>query len=548
MSDANGETTAPPRQDRSHTSLSGQPVPPLVGPSEVADHDDDAALGVPGSPPYTRGVYASMYRGRVWTMRQFAGYGTPAETNARYRFLLGQGQGGLSVAFDMPTLMGLDSDDPRSEGEVGRCGVATDSLDDFEALFDGIPLGDITTSMTISGPAPIAFAFFLATAERQGVVWERLGGTLQTDILKEYIAQKEWLFPPRPHLRLIGDLMAFCAARVTRFHPISVSGYHIREAGATAAQELAFTLADGFAYVELGLQRGLDPAVFVPGLSFFFNSHIDLLEELGKFRAARRIWERWLRERYGIADADARRLRFHTQTAGVSNTAQQPMNNVVRTAVEALTAVLGGTQSLHTNALDEVLALPTEHAARLALRTQQVIAFESGVADVADPLGGSYVVERATDEIEALAEELFAQIDEMGRGSMLEGVLAGIERGWFQGLISEAAFEEQRRLESGDLVKVGVTAFADPGAASVDTLVIGPEAEAEQREAVGRTRSLRDRAAADGALATLVSAAADEDADLIEPLIGCARARCTEGEIVHALTAVFGGYRETPRF
>ncbi|MGZ8613925.1 MAG: acyl-CoA mutase large subunit family protein [Actinomycetota bacterium] len=547
MSDANGGVR-PPRQDRSHTSLSGEPIPALVGPEDVPDRDDDAALGLPGSPPYTRGVYPSMYRGRVWTMRQFAGFGTPAETNARYRFLLEQGQGGLSVAFDMPTLMGLDSDDPRSEGEVGRCGVATDSLDDFETLFDDIPLGDITTSMTISGPAPIAFAFFLATAERQGVDWERLGGTLQTDILKEYIAQKEWLFPPRPHLRLIGDLMTFCAASAPRFHPISVSGYHIREAGATAAQELAFTLADGFAYVELGLQRGLDPAVFVPGLSFFFNSHIDLLEELGKFRAARRIWERWLRERYGVTDADARRLRFHTQTAGVSNTAQQPMNNVVRTALEALTAVLGGTQSLHTNALDEVLALPTEHAARLALRTQQVIAFESGVSDVADPLGGSYVVERATDEIEASAEELLAHIDAMGDGSMLEGVLSGIERGWFQQLIAEAAFEEQRRLESGDLVKVGVNAFVDDGAASVDTLVIGPEAEEFQRDAVAMTRSQRDPAAADGALATLVSAAADDDADLIEPLIACARARCTEGEIVRALAGVFGDYRETPRF
>ena len=537
-----------PSPDRSHTSLSGEPVPALVGPDDAPDRDLQATLGMPGSPPYTRGVYPSMYRGRLWTMRQFAGFGSPTETNARYRFLLEQGQGGLSVAFDMPTLMGLDSDDPLSEGEVGRCGVATDSLDDFETLFDGIPLGDITTSMTISGPATIAFAFFLATAERQGVDWQRLDGTLQTDIFKEYIAQKEWLFPPRPHLRLIGDLMAFCAERVPQFHPISVSGYHIREAGATAAQELAFTLADGFAYVELGLARGLDPALFVPGLSFFFNSHIDMLEELGKFRAARRIWERWLRERYGVDDADARRLRFHTQTAGVSNTAQQPMNNVVRTALEALTAVLGGTQSLHTNALDEVLALPTEHAARLALRTQQVIAHESGVADVADPLGGSYVVERATDEIEARAEELFAHIDEMGNGSMLEGVLEGIERGWFQQLIAEAAFTEQRRLESGDLVKVGVNAFVDPGAASVDTLVIGPEAEAGQLEAVARTRSHRDEAAADGALADLRSAAATDDAELIGPLVECARALCTEGEIVRALRSVFGEYRETPRY
>ncbi|MEX1264718.1 MAG: methylmalonyl-CoA mutase family protein [Actinomycetota bacterium] len=547
MSDPQQPADAP-SQDRSHTSLSGEPVPALVGPGDAPDRDPEAALGMPGSPPYTRGVYPSMYRGRLWTMRQFAGFGSPAQTNARYRFLLDQGQGGLSVAFDMPTLMGLDSDDPRSEGEVGRCGVATDSLDDFETLFDGIPLGDITTSMTISGPATIAFAFFLATAERQGVDRQRLDGTLQTDILKEYIAQKEWLFPPRPHLRLIGDLMAFCAEHVPKFHPISVSGYHIREAGATAAQELAFTLADGFAYVELGLQRGLDPARFVPGLSFFFNSHIDLLEELGKFRAARRIWERWLRERYGVTDADARRLRFHTQTAGVSNTAQQPMNNVVRTALEALTAVLGGTQSLHTNALDEVLALPTEHAARLALRTQQVIAYESGVADVADPLGGSYVVERATDEIEAKAEELFDHIDEMGKGSMLEGVLEGIERGWFQQLIAEAAFSEQRRLESGDLLKVGVNAFVDPGAASVDTLVIGPEAEAGQLESVARTRSHRDQAAADRALADLSSAAADDHAELIGPLVECARALCTEGEIVRTLSTVFGEYRETPRY
>ena len=545
MTDTQRRTTTPD-QDRSHRSLSGEPVPVVVGPGD--GRDLDATLGVPGSPPYTRGVYPSMYRGRLWTMRQFAGFGSPTETNARYRFLLDQGQGGLSVAFDMPTLMGLDSDDPLSDGEVGRCGVATDSLEDFETLFDGIPLGDITTSMTISGPAPIAFAFFLATAERQGADWRRLDGTLQTDILKEYIAQKEWLFPPRPHLRLIGDLMAFCAEHVPKFHPISVSGYHIREAGATAAQELAFTLADGFAYVELGLQRGLDPTRFVPGLSFFFNSHIDLLEELGKFRAARRIWERWLRERYGVTDDHARRLRFHTQTAGVSNTAQQPMNNVVRTALEALTAVLGGTQSLHTNALDEVLALPTEHAARLALRTQQVIAYESGVADVADPLGGSYAVERATDDIEAKAEELFATIDEMGGGSMLDGVLEGIERGWFQQLIAEAAFAEQRRLESGDLVKVGVNAFVDPGAATVDTLVIGPEAEAGALESVALTRSSRDGAAADGALARLRSAAADEHAELIGPLIDCAKALCTEGEIVRTLRSVFGEYRETPRY
>jgi methylmalonyl-CoA mutase N-terminal domain/subunit len=429
-----------------------------------------------------------MYRGRRWTMRQFAGYGTPAETNARYRFLLERGQGGLSVAFDMPTLMGLDSDDPRAEGEVGRCGVATDSIDDFEVLFDRIPLGEISTSMTISGPATIAFANYVVAAERRGVAPERLDGTLQTDIFKEYIAQKEWLFPPRPHLRLIGDLMAWCVAHAPRFHPISVSGYHIREAGATAAQELAFTLADGFAYVELGLGRGLDLHAFAPGLSFFFNAHIDLFEEIAKYRAARRIWSRWLAERYGATDPDATRLRFHTQTAGVSLTARQPMNNVVRTALEALAAVLGGTQSLHTNALDEVLALPTEHAAALALRTQQILAEETGLPDVADPLGGSYTLEALTDALEARAEETFAEIDRIGEGSMLEGVLAGIERGWFQGAIAESAFAEQRRYEAGDLVQVGVHVFDDDDEIAPDILDIGPDVEERARAAGGGAR------------------------------------------------------------
>ncbi len=528
-------------------TLSGEPLPVVATDADVAGFDPAAALGEPGAYPFTRGIYATMYRGRPWTMRQFAGFGTPAETNQRYRFLLDRGQGGLSVAFDMPTLMGLDSDDPRSEGEVGRCGVATDSVEDFEALFDGIPLGDISTSMTISGPAVVAFAFFLATAERQGVPWERLDGTLQTDIFKEYIAQKEWLFPPRPHLRLIGDLMVFCAQRVPRFHPISVSGYHIREAGATAVQELAFTLADGFAYVELGLARGLDVDRFAPGLSFFFNAHIDVFEELAKYRAARRIWARWLRERYGATDADAMKLRFHTQTAGVSLTAQQPMNNVVRTAVEALTAVLGGTQSLHTNALDEVLALPTEDAAKLALRTQQVIAEETGVPDVIDPLGGSYLVESLTDRTEEAAEAIFAEVDRMGEGSMLEGVLAGIEEGWFQRAIAESAFREQQRYESGELVKIGVNAFVDDREPQVETLLIGPEIERERVEALARLRARRDTGVAEAALRTLGDAAAG-DGDLMEPILGCARARCTEGEVVAALTDVFGSYREMPRF
>ncbi len=541
--------TAPPDDETAHeiATLSGEPLRPLYGPDDLAGWDPATKLGEPGAFPFTRGVYPTMYRGRLWTMRQFAGFGTPEETNARYRFLLQQGQGGLSVAFDMPTLMGLDSDDPRSEGEVGRCGVATDSLEDFDTLFDGIPMGEISTSMTISGPAVVAFAFFLAAAERQGVPWADLDGTLQTDIFKEYIAQKEWLFPPRPHLRLIGDLMAFCAERVPRFHPVSVSGYHIREAGATAAQELAFTLADGFAYVELGQRRGLDVNAFSSGLSFFLNSHIDFFEELAKFRAARRIWARWLRDRYGATDPAAMRLRFHTQTAGVSNTAQQPMNNVVRTALEALAAVLGGTQSLHTNALDEVLALPTEEAAKIALRTQQVIAFESGVADVIDPLAGSYFLESLTDRIEELAEELFAEIDRMGDGSMLEGVLAGIEKGWFQGLIAEAAFDEQRRYETGDLVRVGVNRFVEEGEEPIDTLVIGPEAERIQVAHVRERRASRDERAAADAIAVLVEEARGET-NLIEPLVVCARAGCTEGEIVTALQGVFGDYRETPVF
>jgi methylmalonyl-CoA mutase cobalamin-binding domain/chain len=527
-------------------TLSGEPLEPIYGPEDLEGFDVDAKLGEPGVYPFTRGVYPSMYRGRLWTMRQFAGFGTAAETNARYRYLLERGSGGLSVAFDMPTLMGRDSDDPRSEGEVGRCGVATDSLEDFDELFRGIPLDGITTSMTISGPAVIVFAYFLATAERQGVNWDLLDGTLQTDILKEYIAQKEWLFPPRPHLRMIGDLMAFCLERVPQFHPVSVSGYHIREAGANAWQELAYTLADGFAYVELGQQRGLDVDRFAPGLSFFFNAHIDLFEEIAKYRAARRIWARWLRERYGATD-EASRLRFHTQTAGVSLTAQQPMNNVVRTTVEALAAVLGGTQSLHTNALDEVLALPTEEAAKLALRTQQIIAYESGVPNVTDPLGGSYYVESLTDRMEELAEAEFARIAAMGDGSMLEGVLAGIERGYFQQEIAESAFAEQERYERGDLVKVGVTRFVEEGDADVEVLEIPHGVELEQIERVRRVRAGRDEAAATAALDRVRELAAT-DANLIEPLVDCARALCTEGEVVDALRGVFGSYAETPRF
>jgi methylmalonyl-CoA mutase N-terminal domain/subunit len=544
---AEAEGTTPAGEVREARTLSDEPLRPLYTADDVAALDVETKLGRPGAYPFTRGVYPTMYRGRLWTMRQFAGFGRPAETNERYRFLLRRGQGGLSVAFDMPTLMGRDSDDPRAEGEVGRCGVAADSLEDFVDLFDGIPLDEITTSMTISGPAVIVFAFFLAAAERQGVPWERLDGTLQTDIFKEYIAQKEWIFPPRPHLRLIGDLMTFCLERAPKFHPISVSGYHIREAGANAWQELAYTLADGFAYVELGQQRGLDVDRFAPGLSFFFNAHIDFFEEIAKYRAARRIWARWLKERYGATDEQAMRLRFHTQTAGVSLTAQQPMNNVVRTAIEALAAVLGGTQSLHTNALDEVLALPTEDAAKLALRTQQIIAHETGVPNVIDPVGGSYFLESLTDRMEEHAEAEFARILAMGDGSMLEGVLAGIERGYFQQEIAESAFREQERYEGGGLVKVGVTDFVEEREPALQLLEIPADVERAQIERVGAVREGRDAAAARAALERLTALAEGEE-NLLEPLVGCARALCTEGEIVDALRAVFGEYVETPRF
>jgi methylmalonyl-CoA mutase N-terminal domain/subunit len=535
-------------RDADFETISGEPLEPLYTPEDVPGLDHDRDLGYPGEYPFTRGVYHSMYRGRLWTMRQFAGFGSPEQTNARYKYLLDHGQTGLSVAFDMPTLMGRDSDDPRSEGEVGRCGVATDSLADFETLFRGIPLDQITTSMTISGPAAILFAFFLAAAERQGVGWKALDGTLQTDILKEYIAQKEWIFPPRPHLRIIGDLIEFCATEVPKWHPISVSGYHIREAGSTAVQELAFTLADGFSYVELGQERGLDVDRFAQGLSFFFNAHIDFFEEIAKYRAARRIWARWMRDRYRAKDPASWRLRFHTQTAGVSLTAQQPDNNIVRTAIEALAGVLGGTQSLHTNALDEVLALPTEKAAQIALRTQQIIAHETGVANVIDPLGGSYFVEALTNQTEERAEEYFSRIDELGRGSILEGMLVGIERGFFQSEIADAAYREQERYEKNRLIKVGVNEFVDPHDQPIDVLKIGPEIERSQVDAVGRMRAGRDQARVEATLAALRDAARDESENLLPPMIDCARAYCTEGEITDALRQVFGEYTETPRF
>ncbi len=534
-------------RDADFSTISGEPIPPLVSPLDRPGGDLAATVGFPGEYPYTRGVHATMYRGRPWTIRQFSGFGNVHETNARYRYLIAQGGGGLSVAFDMPTLMGRDSDDPRSRGEVGHCGVAVDSVADMEVLFDSLPLEQLTTSMTISGPAPMLFAMYVATAERQGAEVRKLDGTLQTDILKEYIAQKEWLFPPEPHLRLIGDLLEYCAAEVPKYHPISVSGYHIREAGSTAAQELAFTLADGFAYVELAKRRGLDPNVVGDQLSFFFDAHIDFFEEIGKFRAARRIWARWMRERYGVTSEKALQLKFHTQTAGVSLTAQQPDNNVVRTALEALSAVLGGTQSLHTNALDEVYALPTERAAETALRTQQVIAEETGVASAIDPLGGSWYVERMTDLQERRAEEIFARVDRFGNGSMLDGVLAGIERGWFQQQMADAAFAYQQQLEKGEKVIVGVNKYVTDDDQELEILRISAEVERQQCTALAERRAARDQDKVDKALDRLRRAASSDD-NLIPLLIDAARVEATEGEMVDALKRVWGEYTEPPRF
>ena len=530
------------RRERFST-LSFDEVPALGVPGSG---DVPARIGYPGQFPYTRGVHATGYRGRLWTMRQFAGFASVADTNERFRHLLTEGQGGLSVAFDMPTLMGLDADDARSLGEVGHCGVAVSSSEDMIELFDQIPLGEVSVSMTINGPAEVLFAFLLVAAEEQGVDWRRLRGTLQNDILKEYIAQKEWIFPPEPHLRLIVDMIEFCGREVPEWNTISISGYHIREAGATAAEELAFTLADGFAYVEACIQRGLDIDDFVPRLSFFFDSHIDFFEEIGKFRAARRIWARWMRDRYGAKSDRSLKLRFHTQTAGVSLTAQQPENNIVRTSVEALAAVLGGTQSLHTNAMDEVFALPTAKNAEIALRTQQIIAEETGVAETIDPLAGSWFVEAMTDRIEAKAEELFAAIDRMGNGSMLDGVLNGIADGWFQSALADSAYEFEKALNSGERVIVGVNKYVKDDEVPLDILRIGADIEAGQRTKLQRLRGDRDDQAVSLCLDELRRGAAG-DANLMELIIGAARARATLGEIVNAMKDVFGGYREPPR-
>jgi methylmalonyl-CoA mutase, N-terminal domain len=535
-------------RDADFTTLSGLEVDPVYGPPPGAVVPGFERIGWPGEYPFTRGLYPAGYRGRAWTIRQFSGFGNARQTNERYKMLLGAGGTGLSVAFDMPTLMGRDSDDPRSAGEVGHCGVAIDSAADMDLLFSGIPLADVTTSMTISGPAVPVFCMYLAAAERQGADISALDGTLQTDIFKEYIAQKEWLFKPEPHLRLIGDLMEYCAGHIPAYKPLSVSGYHIREAGSTAAQELAFTLADGFGYVELGKSRGLDVDTFAPGLSFFFDAHIDFFEEIAKFRAARRIWARWLRDVYGARTERAQWLRFHTQTAGVSLTAQQPDNNVVRTAIEALAAVLGGTNSLHTNALDEVLALPSERAAEIALRTQQVIMEESGVVNVADPLGGSWYLEALTDRLEAEAEEIFARIRAMSPDeTMTGGVLRGIENGWFSSEIAEASFAYHQKLEKGEKKVVGVNCCLGSAGQPVEILRVSHEVERAQVAELARRRAGRDQAAVDAALTAMLGAA-ESGENMIPPMLMAARAEATLGEICGALRDKWGTYSETPAF
>jgi methylmalonyl-CoA mutase N-terminal domain/subunit len=535
-------------RDADFSTLSGLEVDPVYGPAPGAAPPGFERIGWPGEYPFTRGLYPAGYRGRAWTIRQFSGFGNARQTNERYKMLLRAGGAGLSVAFDMPTLMGRDSDDPRSLGEVGHCGVAIDSAADMDVLFAGIPLADVTASMTISGPAVPVFCMYLAAAERQGADLATLDGTLQTDIFKEYIAQKEWLFPPQPHLRLIGDLMEYCAREIPAYKPLSVSGYHIREAGSTAAQELAFTLADGFGYVELGLSRGLDVNAFAPGLSFFFDAHIDFFEEIAKFRAARRIWARWMRDTYGATAARAQWLRFHTQTAGVSLTAQQPDNNIVRTAIEALAAVLGGTNSLHTNALDEVLALPSEQAAEIAVRTQQVIMEETGVVNVADPLGGSWYLEALTDRLEAEAEAVFARIRAMSPdGSMTGGILRGIEDGWFMAEIAESAFEYQQKLEKGEQRVVGVNCYPETVGQPVEIMRVSHDVERDQARDLARRRAARDQAAVDSALA-LMLAAARSGANIIPPMLEAARAEATLGEICGALREEWGSYSETPAF
>jgi methylmalonyl-CoA mutase, N-terminal domain len=528
-----------PERDAPFTTLSGEPIEPLY---TAADLPGNEQIGLPGMFPFTRGVYPSMYRGRLWTMRQFAGFGTAEESNERLRYLLGHGQTGLSTAFDMPTLMGHDSDSVRSLGEVGREGVAVDTVDDMSTLFSGIDLGEVSVSMTINAPAAIILAYYVVAAEQTGVPAERLSGTIQADILKEYIAQKEWCFPIDPAMRLLGDMLEWCTGHMPLWHPVSISGYHIREAGATAAQELAFTLKDGLTYVDQAVGRGLDVDDFAPRLSFFFNAQIDFFEEIAKYRAARRIWAREMRETFGAENPRSWLMRFHTQTAGVSLTAQQPRNNIVRTAIEALAGVLGGTQSLHTNSYDEALALPTEEAVRIALRTQQIIAHETGVPNTIDPLGGSYFVEALTDRMEELCYEYFDKIDALG------GMVAAVKHGFPQHEIADASFALQQEIDSGRRIVVGLNAFTEGDDERTPILKIDPQLERKQIDRLQSVRARRDASAVERSLGRLKRAATSERENLMPRLLDAARAHASEGEIVQALQAVWGDYRETPVF
>ena len=525
-------------RDVDHQTMSGIPLDAVYGP-------DDGEF--PGQYPYTRGPYASMYRSKLWTMRMFAGFGTAEDTNWRFKEIIKAGGNGLSTAFDMPTLLGIDSDHPMALGEVGRCGVAVDTLADMEDLYAGLDLAHLTTSMMINSPAAVILAMYVAQAEKAGIPRAQLGGTLQNDILKEYQAQKEFVFPPRASMRLVRDTIAFTAAEMPRWHSISISGYHIREAGSTAAEELAFTLANGFAYVELALQAGLPVDAFAPRLSFFFNAHIDFFEEIAKYRAARRIWARWMKERYGATDPRSMQLRFHTQTAGVSLTAQQPEVNIVRTAIEALAGVLGGTQSLHTNSMDEALALPTEKAARIALRTQQVIAEETNVAHVADPLGGSHFVEALTDEMERRATEIFDHLDRLGDGSMLEGAIRGVDENWFQSRIADSAYELERKLNNGRRITIGVNGYTDGNDdGQIELLRITNEDETRQRKRLDDVRQQRSQAAVDAALTRIATEAADPEVNLMPALIDASLAYASLGEIMATMETVFGRHVEVP--
>ena len=537
--DAYGE-----RKDRFAT-VSNLGVDRLYTPNDVADIDYDESLGFPGEYPYTRGVYPTMYRGRTWTMRQFAGFGTATETNERFQYLIDEGQTGLSTAFDMPSLMGLDSDDPMSAGEVGKEGVAVDTLRDMEVLFEGIDIGEVSTSFTINPSAPVIYAMYVALADRQGVPREEIRGTLQNDMLKEFIAQKEWVIPPEPSIDLVTDTIEFAATETPKLSPVSISGYHIREAGSTAVQELAFTLADGFAYVEAAMDRGLDIDDFAPQLSFFFNSHNSLFEEVAKFRAARRIYAQVMDERYDAEDPRSKQLKFHTQTAGQSLTAQQPLNNVVRVTIQALAGVLGGTQSLHTNSYDEALALPSEDAVRVALRTQQIIAEESGAADIVDPLGGSFAIESLTDEVEAEATEYIDEIAEMGKGSIREGVLRGIEGGYFHREIQDASYEYQERVETGEEVVVGLNKYSmDEEDDRLELLHVGEEIEDRQHDRLEEVRAERDDAAVEEALDAL-DEAIEAGENVMDPIIDAVKLYATMGEVMAVFEDQYGAYQET---